>query len=507
MTTPQTATTLHELVAHQAARRPQATALVWQGKTTSYATLNERITTVASVLAACGSIGDRVAVLAWNCPEFVELLYAVPASGRVLVPLNARLAPAELLYQLHQGEVSLLIGDRELLQPLTELPPALSIITLGQPYEDWLATTSPSSPPDIRDTDMAWILYTSGTTGRPKGAVLSHRSFMAGLASGAQGRPVRPDDIYLYPFPLFHVAAHNVFLQHQYGAAVVLLKSFDPASTLACCRDLKITSLSLAPTMIAMLLNHPEFVPEDLATVHTIGYGASSMPETLLRRVLAETNVGLSQGYGMTELSGSVAFLSDSDHRYALAQKPELLKSVGRPVANITIKVVDDNGVGCATGEAGEILVKAAQCMLRYWQQPEATAATLRGGWLHTGDIGRFDSDGYLYIVDRKKDMIISGGENIASREVEEVLRQHPAVSDVAVIGIPHPKWGEAVCAAVLLKQAVDSTSLERHCRQYLAAYKTPKQFVIVDTIPVNANGKIDKQQLRRQISSEIDSG
>ncbi|MBT4519262.1 MAG: long-chain fatty acid--CoA ligase [Halieaceae bacterium] len=499
----QNASALHELVANQAALRPHATALLWQGEAIDYATFDRRIARVAATIAGNGQPGERVAILAWNCPEFVELLYAVPAAGRIVVPLNARLAPAELAYQLAQAGVSILIGDELLLRPLVvhpALPPGLSIINLGQEYEHWLSNTRSSELPGSQETDPAWILYTSGTTGKPKGAVLSHQSLLAGLVSAAQGRPVRPDDIYLYPFPLFHVAAHNVLLQHQYGAAVVLLESFSPASTLACCRDYAVTSLSLAPTMIAMLVDYPAFRAEDLASVHTIGYGASSMPETLLRRVLDTTLAGMSQSYGMTELSGSIAFLSANDHRLALSHKPKLLKSVGRPLDHIQIKIVDADGAICPPGEPGEILVEAAQCMLGYWEQPAATADALLDGWLHTGDMGYFDTAGYLFIVDRKKDMIISGGENIASREVEEVLRQHATVADVAVVGMPHPKWGEAVCAVVVRKQPTDSNTLERHCRQLLAGYKTPKRFVFVDNLPVNASGKVDKRQLRQLI-------
>jgi acyl-CoA synthetase (AMP-forming)/AMP-acid ligase II len=253
--------------------------------------------------------------------------------------------------------------------------------------------------------------------------------------------------------------------------------------------------------MIAMLLDHPDFKPADLSTVRTIGYGASAMPETLLRRLLAQTGVGLCQSYGMTELSGSISFLTPADHRLAAQSRPELLRSVGKPLASAKIKLLNDIGQECATGQAGEILVKARQCMDEYWHQSDATASAIVDGWLHTGDIGRFDGEGYLYIVDRKKDMIISGGENIASREIEEVLRHHPAVKDCAVIALPDPKWGEVACAVVQLEkreQDVSDLQLKEHCRQYLAAYKTPKKWLRVDSLPVNAAGKIDKPALRR---------
>jgi acyl-CoA synthetase (AMP-forming)/AMP-acid ligase II len=445
-------------------------------------------------------MGDRVAVLAWNCPEFIELIYAVPASGRVLVPLNARLAPAELVYQLQSAGVTTLFGDPALLQPLLrqqELASDMAVIDLGAGYQRWLESGPAAELPRTDAADPVWILYTSGSTGRPKGAVLTHGSFMAGLRSAALGRPVEPTDKYLYPFPLFHVAAHNVLLQHQYGAAVVLVSSFDAATTLAACRELQVTTMSLAPTMIAMLLDHPDFSPPDLQSVRTIGYGASAMPQTLLRRLLAETDVGLCQSYGMTELSGSAAFLTAADHRLAADTRPELLQSVGKPLPTVEIRLVDGDGRLCEAGERGEILVKGRQCMTGYWNRPEDTARAIVDGWLHTGDIGRFDAEGYLYIVDRKKDMIISGGENVASREVEEVLHRHPAVRDCAVIGLPDQKWGESICAVLQLDAEASDGELSEHCRRFLAPYKTPRRWIRVASLPLNAAGKIDKPALR----------
>lgn len=497
-------TRLPELLSAQAAAQPGAAALWWRGEAISFGILNDRVARVAARIAGTGCPGERVGVLAWNCPEFVELIYAVPASGRILVPLNARLAPPELAYQLESAGVTTLFADSGLLQPLLRhqaLPENLSIITLDGDYARWRDAGPTSALPHTRGDDPVWILFTSGSTGRPRGAVLTHRSFMAGLRSAAIGRPVLPDDRYLYPFPLFHVAAHNVLLQHQHGAAVVLTRSFDPGETLIACRELRISTLSLAPTMIAMLLDHPDFRPDDLAAVRTIGYGASAMPESLLRRLLGETGIGLCQSYGMTELSGSAAFLTVEDHRRAAAGRPELLRSVGRPLTTVEIRLIDDAGRECPAGASGEVLVRGEQCMLGYWQDPGATAAALEDGWLHTGDIGRFDAGGYLYIVDRKKDMIVSGGENVASREVEEVLRRHPAVKDCAVIGLPDAKWGEMVCAVLQLGAKASDRELSGHCRSNLAGYKTPRRFIRVDTLPLNAAGKVDKPLLRKTYS------
>lgn len=494
-------TRLQDIPQYQARRQPDAAALWWQGEAISYATLQDRINALTRRLSATGTPGDRIAVLAWNCPEFVELIYAVPAAGRILVPLNARLAPAELTWQLQHSGASLLFADAGLRAshlPQGKSPDGVQVIEFGEQHEHWVTGGPCSSPPQTDARDPAWILYTSGSTGRPKGAVLTHHSFLAGLASAALARPVQAGDRYYYPFPLFHVAAHNVLLQHRHGAAVVLAPSFDASAALAACRHLGITSMSLAPTMLAMLLDHPDFRPDDLSCVRSIGYGASAMPVTLLRRLLNETTVGLCQSYGMTELSGSVAFLTAEDHRCAADTQPTLLKSVGRVLPTADVRIANDAGETRPCGSEGEILVRAEQCMAGYWQDPAATAAALADGWLRTGDIGRFDSDGYLYIVDRKKDMLISGGENIASREVEEVLRAHPAVKDCAVIGLPDAHWGERVCAVLVLRQEVADDTLAAHCRAQLAGYKTPRLWRRRDSLPLNASGKVDKPTLRK---------
>lgn len=497
--------TLHEIIRSQAEQAPESCALLWNEESISYAQLQSAITAVASKLCERGNRGDRIAVLSWNCAEFVELMYAVPAAGRILVPLNARLAPAEWNYQLQKSGASLLIGQGELVAALTAfVDPAedLAIVPMETEYQRWRSEAPRNVLPQISSADPAWLLFTSGSTGRPKGAVLTHASFLAGLDSAALGRPVSDGDKYYYPFPLFHVAAHNVMLQHAYGAGVVLARSFNAQETLKACASMNITTLSLAPTMIAMLLDAPEFSPDTLASVRTIGYGASAMPLTLLAGLQQISGVGLCQSYGMTELSGSVAFLTVEDHRNALNDTPQLLQSVGKPLPTANIKIVDDAGEVCEQGVSGEIIVRSAQCFSHYWSNEQATADAIVNGWLHTGDIGRFDAHGYLYIVDRKKDMIISGGENVASREVEEVLRRHDHVKDCAVIGLPDPRWGERICAVVHLAKDMPVEDLESYCFEHLARYKTPREWIPVDELPVNAGGKIDKPLLRKRYTS-----
>lgn len=490
---------LHHIVQYQARHRPECPALWWEGRASSYAELQGIVLRIAERLAAEGNAGDRIAVLAWNSPTFLHLLYASSAAGRILVPLNARLAPEEITYQLRASGASTLFAEESLLHPVNAqpgLPKNLETICLDREFDSWLHGEKATMLPEVHADNPAWILYTSGSTGRPKGAVLNHRSLMAGLTSAAMARPVKTDDRYYYPFPLFHVSAHNVILQHLYGASVVLSRSFDAAETIKTCRNLQITTMSLAPTMIALLLDHQDFNPNDLNSVRTIGYGASAMPEDLLQRLLLETEVGLCQSYGMTELSGSIAFLTVIDHQQAAQDSPALLKSVGRPLPTAKVRLINEAG---EEDTEGEILVKAQQCMTGYWNDPEATNSAIIDGWLHTGDIGRLDATGYLYIIDRKKDMILSGGENIASREVEDVIRRHPAIKDCAVIGLHDPQWGERPCAIVSLTAETSADELITFCRASLAGFKVPRQWFCTDHLPLNAAGKADKPLLRHQ--------
>lgn len=533
---------LYSIIQRQCKRQPDAPAIFWQNRTISFATLNNNIQRCCDAISACTKPGDRVAVLALNCPEYIELIYAVPAVNRILVPLNTRLATPALVAQIEQLDISLLIGDSRLVTPLIEQAAArlktLSVIHFDL-EQDGNSHTSPDNNPDdnpdnnpdkyysnwrdnvnqtisaktsasgskktngIEHNSPAWLLFTSGTTGLPKAACLTDQSLFAAIESTNCGRPVLAGDRYLYPFPLFHVSAHNVLHQHHYGAAVALLPSFDAAAVLASCESLQITTMSLAPTMIAMLLDHPDFDAAKLASVRTIGYGASAINPALLNRVLNETACGLSQGFGMTELSGSAAFLDEAGHKLAATNKPQLLNSVGKPVPYVDIRIVDNEGKAVASGDAGEIIIRGKQVISGYWQQTELSAAAIIDGWLYTGDIGRFDKEGYLYIVDRKKDIIVSGGENIASREVEDTLCEYPGVKLAAVVGSPDSKWGETVCALIecAADTNIDSEALIDFCKQRLASYKAPKR-VAFGLLPVNASGKLDKNAVRELFKS-----
>lgn len=493
---------LHDLPRINFTDNPDSYAVMGDSPIT-YRELHTKVEILSHHLAARYGLGTRLAVLAWNSTDYLILIYACSAAGLILVPLNTRLAKAEWEYQIQATRPSLLVVGKGFLDLGAEFACDMSIDV--QVLSDLVSTISSPIPcklPIIEPGHAVWILHTSGSTGKPKGAVLTHQSFLAGLESAAHGRPVLSNDVYLYPFPLFHVSAHNVFLQHKFGAAVWLLPGFDSDEVLRLCEQRQVSTLSLAPTMIAMLLDHPSYAPHKLQGVRAIGYGASAMPLPLMQTLLSTLDIDLSQSYGMTELSGSISFLMPEDHLAGLMDE-SIMRSVGRPVSGVQVTIRNDQGDVLPLGSVGEVCVAADQCMKGYWERPQETESAIGAGYLRTGDLGLFDDRGYLTLVDRKKDMIISGGENVASREVEDVLTTHVSVKQVAVVGLPHERWGQVVCACLVLSQTVKAEELDVFCRAQLAAFKCPKRYVTLESLPLNASGKIDKPALRQALLDE----
>jgi acyl-CoA synthetase (AMP-forming)/AMP-acid ligase II len=475
--------TLIEMLREAVAVAPETAAVITEAETVTFAELLGRVERRAAQIDAHTDPGARVAVLAENCAEYVELYYAVPLAGRVLVPLNHRLHPDEWAQILGRAAASLLYVD----------PPYADRITTDLPTLDLTepAPDAPFTPPPRTDGDVAWLIGTSGTTGVPKLAMLTDASLLAAVDSTLPARPVGPTDVLLTPFPLCHVAGYNVFVLHRRARPIALQRTFDAPGLAALIRAHGVTLLSLAPTMIAMLLDHPDVHDEDLATVRALGYGASPIPGPVLRRVVERWDWDCSQGFGMTELSGNAVFLGPAEHRAAAGGDDRLLRAAGRPSPGVEIRL----------GDRDELLVRAPQVMSGYWEDPDATATAIdRDGWLHTGDVARIDPDGIVTIVDRTKDIIVSGGENVASREVEEVLHTHPAVRDVAVVGRPDPRWGEQVCAFVVPRTSVTPAELVAHCRAHLAGFKTPRHVELIDELPRNASGKVLKGHLRARL-------
>lgn len=496
---------LHDVVEAAAAATPKAPALVAGGTTSSFADLAGAVGRLSAVVQERTAPGDRVALVADNCAVWVVAYYAVPRAGRVLVPLNQRLAAAELRRILAASGASLLLGAEPYVDPLRDAVPEAVDLDALEPLVA-AARPAPATPAPGGTDALAWLLFTSGTTGRPKGAMLTHRSLLAAVDVTLAGRPVADDDVYLFPFPLCHVAGYNVLAHHRRGRPVVLLPRFDPAAFVAAVAEHRVTSASLAATMLGALLDHVQApgTTGDLTSLRTIAYGAAPMPEALLRRAAALLGCGFAQGYGMTELSGNAVFLGPEAHDAGLrGDDPEALRAAGRPGPGVSVRVVDAGGADVPAGAAGEIVVRAEQVAAGYWDDDEATAAAFVDGELRTGDLGRFDTAGRLHVVDRLKDVIVTGGENVSSVAVEDVLHRSPAVRAAAVIGVPDPRWGENVCAVVVPRpgMAPGAVELSDLVAAELGGFTRPRHVVFVEDLPRNAAGKVVKDDLRRLVA------
>jgi long-chain acyl-CoA synthetase len=507
----------HDIALRGAREHGARTALICEDRRWSYAELELRTRKLACALAARAERGARIALLAENRPEGIECYYGVPRAGQCLVLLNYRLAGPELAQQLADCGAAVLIGERALLDrvaphaqqfPGLQLRVALDDAGPGELHYEALLASGDALPEPARGSpdELAWIIYTSGTTGRPKGAMLSHANLVAGVLSSVLTRPIGPGEVYLYPFPLCHISGHNLVGLHLCGHPVVLMRRFEPAALFETVARQRVTSLSLAPTMIAMLLDDPALARAGLSSLRAVRYGASSIPAELLRRAMAALGCEFWQGYGMTELAGNVLSLDGEAHRRGLAGEPQLLRAAGRPSPLVDLRIVDDEGRELPDGSVGEIAVRGDQVCSGYWNDPEATRAALRGGWLFTGDVGQRDTEGFYYVLDRKKDLIITGGENVASREIEDVLHLHPGVREAAVVGVPDARWGESICAVVAARPGTRPSpgELIAHVRAHLAGYKKPRHVLFVDALPRNPGGKVLKAELRSQLPELI---
>lgn len=471
---------------------PDDIALVHGDRVLRFGELAARVARTASFAAQIAGPGEGIAIIGDNHPVWVECQYGIPAAGRVAVFLNHRLAPPELASILARSRARAVIGSGA---ELARLPPGIP----SWSFEAWsdLVPDAAPVPPPPDPAAPAWLIFTSGTTAQPKGAVLTHASILAAVGVTAAARPAAPDDVYLFPFPLCHIAAYNVVHLHSRGRPVILLDRFDAGRFAEATARHRVTTTSLAATMLASLLDLADAdagAKAALGPLNTVAYGAAPMPLPVLRRAHDLLNVDLAQGYGMTELSGNAVFLDAAAHRRGLTNREDtwLLGAAGKPGPGVAVRTVDDDD---RDAPVGEIVVKAAQVMAGYWDSPTA----IRDGWLHTGDIGRFDDEGWLYVVDRKKDVIVSGGENVSSLEVEAVLHGLAGVREAAVVGVPDPTWGENVCAVIapLPGATVDPRDIISGVRRQLAGFKSPRHVVIVDELPKNGAGKVVKADLR----------
>ncbi len=495
----------------QADKFPDRTALVFGALRLNFRELNERCNRFAHALVGMGlQKGERVATLLYNSNHLVEVFLATAKAGGVFTPINFRLAAEEVEYILNHSDARFFVLGEEFSSLVSTIFPRLSkvehFISVGAAappaFQDYEALLKEFPAEElnlpITEEDECQMLYTSGTTGRPKGAVLTHGNVLWNLINTLMGREDKEGEVALVSGPLYHAAPLNnhFFIRLALGGTTIILRHFDPGNVLELIEKENVNVISGAPAMFHLLLNHPETERYDTTSIVRCTAGASILPDETKKRLMKffPHAGGIYDVYGCTEAAPTVTILKAVDSFRKSA-------CVGPAVPFLELRIVNEQDQDVPPGEVGEVVCRGPSIMKGYYKDPQGTAEALRGGWLHTGDLGRLDEEGFLYIVDRKKDMIISGGENIYPREIEELLYRHPDVQDAAVVGVPDPLWGESVRAFVVPKPGHSMTEegVIEYCKAHLAGYKKPRSVKFVDSLPRNPSGKVLKNKLREQ--------
>lgn len=504
--------TIGEVIARWARKTPDNEAFVFKNQRVTFSGFNQQVNRLAHALVNLGiKKGDKVAVLFMNCIEILECYGAVCKIGAVVVPINFRMVGPEISYQLDQSDAKAIIYQEMfhgVIDSIRDHVPAASQFIChsekeisGLIHYHTLLEKNPTEEPhvDVADDEPAFIIYTSGTTGKPKGAVLTHKNLLVEVTNILLEIGLKKDDRSLFSAPLFHVAAlMHMFQVFYLGGLSVVMDKFEPRDYLELVEKEKITYGMLIPAMWISLLQEPAISEYDTRSLTTVGTGGEILPVEVMRRAMqAFPNVGIYNLFGQTEAS-AVTTLLYPEHAF------EKEGSVGRRIVNVEARIVDEEGNDVKIGQVGEIVYRGPSIMKEYYKNPQATAEATRGGWFHSGDLVREDEEGFIYVMDRKKDMIISGGENIYPAEVEEVLFAHPEIVEAAVIGVPDPQWGESVKAVVVLKQgaAITENEIIEYCKTHLASYKKPKTIEFIQELPRNAAGKVRKYELREKYSA-----
>jgi acyl-CoA synthetase (AMP-forming)/AMP-acid ligase II len=505
-------------------QHPDRIATRFGDRTRTFRQLIDRVGRLAASLQALGmKTGDRVAMLALNSDRYLEYQIAVTWGGGVLNPCNTRWSAAEILYSLDDCETVILLVDdtfralglelQEKAKTVREIVLCRDTVAADMPagmhdYETLLARHQPVDDARRSFDDLVGIYYTGGTTGVPKGVMLSHTNLVTSAMSLLAEGIATPGGVEVDAAPMFHLADGGIAMPHWVaGNTHSVVAAFNPPDVLTAIERDKVTDVLLVPTMVQMLVDSPAMKEKrDLSSLKNITYGASPISEAVLLRAMAALpGVSFSQAYGMTELS-PVATISPPWVHGPEGRAAGKLRSAGRASYNTEVRIVDENDQPVPNGTVGEIVVKGPNIMVGYWNKPELTAAAIKDGWMHTGDGGYLDDDGYFFVVDRIKDMIVSGGENVYSAEVENALAQHPAVAACAVIGIPSAEWGESVHAVIVLRDknaGVTAEDMMAHCRTLIAGYKRPRTVEFRDSLPLSGAGKILKSELRKAFWKE----
>lgn len=506
--------TFGHLVRRNARNYPAKVAYVDGDRRVTWAELDERTNRLAQLLLSLGvERGDRVASISTDCIELVEVVVACAKVGAVRVGINHRYAASEIEHILADSGTKVLFVQSEIagtVQDVAARLPNLQLVGFGGDhpfpvdYEKALAEQPDSNPRiPVSYEDLGYIFYSSGSTGRPKGITFTFRHVMDSLVQIALNEGCGRQDVWLHTMPAGGIPLLILVRNTYHGATCVIMRRWDPGEALELIQRERVTRTLLVPTMLVSLLHHPDLRSYKLDSLKHIEYGsAPCTPATI--RLAMETFPGadLLQLYGATEATGMATMLFPEDHRRAIQEgREEILASAGKPLPYMDVDIVDEEGRPVPPGVVGEVVIEGSLLSPGYWRDPQLTAETFRNGRLHTGDMGRFDEEGYLYLVDRKKFMIVTGGYNVYPVEVENVLARHPAVKEVCVVGVPDDRWGEAVKAVVSLKpgHTADERELLAHCRADLAGYKVPKSVDFVDDLPRNAVGKLDKRAVRER--------
>lgn len=492
----------------RARRDPQRVGVVAGSERITYETLESRVARVAGALRGLGvGSGDRVAVALKNRPEFLEVFFGTLRIGAIFVPLNFRLAPDQLRYMLEdsgsrvvvlQDAVAAMVDDA-----VATLSDGVVLLRVDGPeanYPTWRDAAPPLPPVMVEPRQVASIIYTSGTTGPPKGAVLTHEGILVNIHNYLFDWDLHRDDVTLVVNPIFHVVLYILCVPLLYkGGKVVLMEDFDADEAVRLAEAEEVTVWFAVPTTWQMILSSSELKRWDRSRIRFIGSGGASCPKALMAR-MESLGLPYRQGYGLSETTSSATTMAPEDQ----ARRPG---SIGRPFLYVEARIADDDGQAVETGGTGEIQLRGRNICTGYWNKPEETAESFDGdGWFHTGDIGRMDAAGFVWVVDRKKDIIISGGENISSVEVEQVIGEHSAVAEVAVVGVSDHHWGETPCAVVVLEgnATLPWDELAAFCRARLAHYKCPTSMVVVGALPKTASGKIAKTEVRKMIDGDM---